>query len=411
MQLAVTGITGLRNRGVDALVRSTVAGLEDERPDTRIAVFTNSPDYDRAALVDPRVEFRKAGFGGIREARRAARLPGYDRLAALVRPKFRDTARALRTSDVVIASGGDVFSSDYGDMVRHLRPLRMAQAAGIPVVFLAHSIGVFRSKAEARDWLEVARKARLITVRESASYEYVTTVLGLPAERVALTADVAFLLPPTGQAAVERMLATIDVEPATPMIAVCPSNGISRFAAQDAEAHQRAWAALFDRLLEVTPATIVMVPHVQEVKQAHDDRQICERLLDRFRHSSRVRMIAGDYNASDFKGLIARADLVIAERMHAAIAGLSSGRATIVIAYSIKGHGIMRDLFGPRVQDQGHVIPVDAFIDRASDIGGLIKAQWQQREATQARLTRVLPQMMDRARENFARLDRVVAAS
>ncbi len=84
--------------------------------------------------------------------------------------------RQFREASVVIASGGDVFSSDYGiDFLKvQLRPLKLALEAGTPVVFLAQSIGPFKTNEEAQVWLDVAQSSKLVTIREVLSYNYVT---------------------------------------------------------------------------------------------------------------------------------------------------------------------------------------------------------------------------------------------
>ena len=57
MKIVITGVTGFRNRGVEALVRPTVENLLLRYPDAEITIATWSPDYDAQRLVNDKVKF------------------------------------------------------------------------------------------------------------------------------------------------------------------------------------------------------------------------------------------------------------------------------------------------------------------------------------------------------------------
>jgi len=179
MTFVLSGCNGFRNRGVEALVVPSVTQLRLRRPGEEVVVLTAAPDYDDARgtadatlVKDPYIG--RVGSLGVRRvgARWAGRL---FRLEAEAR-------RHIAGASVVIASGGDNFSSDYGDIRMHLEPLRVAQQCGTPTVMLAQSIGPFRKEQQRKHFLEVARRVDLITVRESRSYVYVTARQSIEAE-------------------------------------------------------------------------------------------------------------------------------------------------------------------------------------------------------------------------------------
>jgi colanic acid/amylovoran biosynthesis protein len=89
--------------------------------------------------------------------------------------------------------------------------------------------------------------------------------------------------------------------------------------------------------------------------------------------------------------------------MHAAIAGLSSGVATMVVGYSVKGHGIMSDVMGGDAMAEGLVVPITEFVDGSHGLEQ-IKAAWLRRGEIAEKLRRNLPEVIARAERNFSML-------
>jgi colanic acid/amylovoran biosynthesis protein WcaK/AmsJ len=338
--ILITGITGLRNRGVEALAGTTVRELSHRLPGCRILLLTGTPDYDQTRFDGQSVLTLQS------PTRRDRRVP--PRLVPWLWPlagrfPIGRLADSLRSCSAVVASGGDVFSSDYGGLENHLYPLNCAVAAGVPVIFLAQSIGPFRAPAEAHAWLRVARRARLTTVRESLSYRYVTDELGLDSAHVRQTADPAFLLEPPAPSRLAELLASHGINAGRPVVALAPSCGISRYSRLDPAEHLRAWRSVIDFFVLELGTEVVLIPHVQERHPANDDRILVRELVKLAAHPA-VRAADGDYSASELKGIIGACEFAVAERMHAGIAGLSSGVCTVLVGYSVKARGIMSDL-------------------------------------------------------------------
>lgn len=404
--LVITGVTGLCNRGVEALVSPLVEYVRGQMPNLDITILTNNPAYDAVRMQRSGVQFLLNSFylpGGIRTRvkQKAMSILGRD-----IEPQT-EAADAIRAAAVVVASGGDVFSSDYGNLMFHLVPLELAQRHGLPVVFLAHSIGPFQSAREAEAWVRVAQCASIITTRESITYQYVTEELGISPDRVYLTADLAFLLSPPLEETTASLLAFYGVETDRPTVALAVSRGISRFAAVHPVDHLAAWQRVVEMLIDEMHAQVLLVPHVQDASATNDDRLVATRLLERLSYDPRVRLVGGEHSASEFKGLIAACDMVVAERMHAALAGLSSGVCTVAVGYSVKAEGIMKDVLGSDLLQKGFLIPVDEFV-KSGGACEKLKFAWQERKEVKGRLAKVLPQIKARARLNFDLLEKVL---
>ncbi|MDZ8184276.1 MAG: polysaccharide pyruvyl transferase family protein [Nostoc sp. ChiSLP02] len=401
MKAIITGVTGLRNRGVEALVIPTIQQLLERQPNLGIDVLTDSPDYDDIRL-------KAFGSKAIKDWLKNANRTKLHKLRNIVsqfyKPLSQDyqsNVKAIGEASIVIASGGDVFSSDYGRLNRHLLPLNIALDAGVPVVFLAQSIGPFKTQNEIESWLKVARRSQLVTVREQLSYKYVTKDLGLDPSLVKHTADPAFLLRPPSPEIVGKILRNYGIDPDRPKIAIAPSQAICRYAAQDYDDHINVWCQVVKLMINEFKAQVLIIPHVQEINANNDDRIFATQLLQALDYNLDVRLAGADLTASEFKGLIGACDMVVAERMHPAIAGLSSGVCTMPVGYSVKAEGIMTDLFGSEtLHNNGLLISIQQFLNPELACEAIVNS-WNKRHEVANQLNEVLPRVKQQAAANF----------
>lgn len=394
MKAIITGISGVSNRGVEALLVTTIEPLLQREPNLTINILTDTPDYDQIRLHPNNVNFLK---GKSPNKSWMHKLRG--KLSKIYKPLAREY-ELFRDASVVIASGGDLFSSYYRALFLELRPLELALHAGVPVVFLAQSIGPFETDEEADLWLRVARRSSLITVREQLSYDYVTQKLGLSEDLVKHTADSAFLLEPPPPPVVKNLLKSYGVIEDKPVVAIAPSQLISSYADSQRDKHLNAWCQVVNEILNELKAQIIIIPHVHDNRPTNDDRILATTIYRHFDFDPRIHLVCGDNSASEFKGIIAACDMLIAERMHASIAGLSSGICTVVVGYSIKAEGIMSDLFGTEAVEKGLLISIEKFLDVDIACTTIHKA-WSKRHDVSSHLHKVLPQVKKKAAHNF----------
>jgi colanic acid/amylovoran biosynthesis protein len=193
------GQTNFGNRGCEALIRSSVKTIRQRMPDAQFLVPTaqqqeDAPQWPDAASQGVRFIAAEPIPGLIRWWSRARRLwrgmegrPPSFRLSA-------PTQSALDASDVLIMTGGDIISLDYGleSLYYWVRICEAAMDAGKPAVLWAGSVGPFTKSpsAEAR-MARFLKRFDLITVRETSSLAYLQK---LGVERVELVADPAFVL-------------------------------------------------------------------------------------------------------------------------------------------------------------------------------------------------------------------------
>jgi colanic acid/amylovoran biosynthesis protein len=403
MKTIITGVTSFRNHGVEALVTTILEQLRTRLPHPEFLVLDRVPEYDASRVSSPDVRFALdlTPKPAISSRARAMLLKLSDQVKALA-PDYQAVLAEFESADLVVATGGDVFASEYGhrSLLSHLAPLKVALGCGKPIFFAAHSIGPFKTEADRKVFLEVAVNAAGISVREGKSFDYLTQELKLPASLVTHTADPAFLLSKPEPARLAKLRAYHQGPGNRPLVALSPSQAICNWMNSDYAKHLEVWCTVVRLILDELGADIVLVPHVQEVSPKNDDRVLATEIVRHFDFNPRIQIAGGDFSASEFKGIISQCDMVVGERMHACIAGLSSAVCTVAIGYSIKAEGILCDLFDPAQVKGGLLLPVQDFLDPeiACD---KVRSAWKMRDAVKIRLNKSLPEVQRRAALTF----------
>ena len=396
MNVTIVGVFGTRNRGLAALINPIVHYVHNFFDKPAITVMSKSADYDRTT-IDSRANVVPDHISG-RGGSMISRIADVSTAGLRFLPqRFREAALPLTTADVAIATGGDIFSSDYRSNMRDLIPLQLARSCKVPYVFLAQSIGPFKSKGEANAWKEIAKGSLLITIRESLSYEYVVEELGMDERQVKLTADPAFLLEIPPSPIIDRLLAQYRVAQGIPVIAIAPSAAISHHAERDADRHHHALHTTIQTFLDRTEAHILLIPHVQHATVRGDDRALATALHRSHQYDPRISVVGGEHTAAELKGIISRCSFLVAERLHAGIAGLSSEVPTVVIGFSVKADGIVGDIYrGEKIP----VIGIRRLIEETSVPDELFEF-WNNRNALRSTLHAKLPEVKLLAVSNF----------
>jgi colanic acid/amylovoran biosynthesis protein len=415
MKIAITGVTGFRNRGVEALVRPAVDELMEVFPSATITVATGSPEYDARRLSHEQVkfvaDFYSEGYWRVREG---YSLSLHKKIIRRLLAKLKvnifnppvEHVMPFNECDLLIVSGGDILSSDYGCswLEHHFQPVQWAIGKGIPTALLAHSIGPFKTEAEIAMWKRTYNDISLITVREELSRQYLTEQLSCNPDRIRTTSDVAFLLKPDLGAA-RGMLPHGD----EPTVAVSVSQGICEWTGVNYRAHLEKWVELLRMIREIWGARVIIIPHVQEAYG--DDRCIATELLRILNFDKGITVFAEDMTAGEYKGLIGRCDMVIAERMHACIAGISTGICSVAIGYSVKAKGILSQVYSDSAVDASDVlVGVEEFIADDNALAKISKA-WKDRKLHGAVLSKARPRLVGNAQANFTLIKDIVTSA
>lgn len=354
MKINITNNTGLRNRGCEALVVSLIEGINRNfQAPLEFELHTNDPSFDRwrlAGIASVRPSyltltpnhpsshaFNQLAYSGMRLAENLLpqKLAGYP---------IRQL-NALKAADLVLPTGGDIITSDYHNLRKHLSSIVSLDKR--KAALIAHTIGPFTKEDEAY-FRKSLKSLFLITVRESESHEYLKSLnLDVPLH---LTADVAFGLKPTPKDECRRFLLTrfgIDTQ-TTRMIGLSVSEGVIRYSKLERAKYFQELTE-FVRRLNARGYMVLLIPHVMERNPNNNDVIACEELHSKLEDASMCRIISGEFSAAQFKGIIGLTDCLLGARTHATIASMSQGIPTVSVAYSRKAYGIMSDVFGPKL--------------------------------------------------------------
>jgi colanic acid/amylovoran biosynthesis protein len=216
--------------------------------------------------------------------------------------------------------------------------------------------------------------------------------------RIELTADPAFCLRPDVEK-VEAIWRLYRIPKGKTIVGFAPSQAIAYYSGISYDDHFKALQNLMRFLITKMNCHVILIPHVRYDAVKEDDRVICEQLYRSLGFPEEVTVLSLTYSSEELRGIIGKLDLMIAERMHAAIAGLSQNVPVFVVGYSVKGEGILGDIFGfDSVRD--YIVSV-----RETDADVLnkrISNLLDKRSEISKHLSNAIPRVKESARRNFS---------
>lgn len=403
------------NLGVSALFESTLTGLARRLANMEMTVFDNGWGTGDARLGRGagEISYRRCG------SRNSWRLHRSDssqnqRWAARFGGLGNPGSRAVLNADVVLdLSGGDSFADIYGPKrYRAITvPKRMALENRVPLVLLPQTYGPFQGKAIRRDAVRILRGATSAWSRDPRSYETLQELLGpdFDSERHRSGCDVAFALPATKPALpVTGPIASWLSERDHPIVGF----NVSGLIYGDPEGARTRFGFRADyvslvhetleRILRDSDARVLLIPHVllDPVHAPRDSdeaacRQVEARLASRF--SDRVHVLEAFCGASEMKWFLAQLDWFCGTRMHSTIGALSSGVATVALAYSDKTLGVFETC------GQGHCVVDPRTLDTDEAVQQILDG-WRNARETRDDLAKALPGVLQQAEQQMDEL-------
>jgi colanic acid/amylovoran biosynthesis protein len=354
------GIGGLYNYGCEAVVRGTLSILRQEWPNCRIRYASRRPRQEARVLADCAVEVvdgRRPGW--------VRKLGGGMERIGFRYPLGPQLIELIKRSDCVLSIGGDLYTLpptfsersrfhsflvDFGEKVMKL---------GKAFVVWGASIGPFESwPAARRAYRHHLQRVSLITVREPLTMEYLRT-LGVSGN-VRFAADPAFAVPYVDSEASSRYFTS-----KRPTVAINFSPLSLRYSSGKTSvgAYQAIQSEIVSHLLRELNINVLLVPHVVCPWDAlDDDYRYLAALAERYAGQERQRLalLPSSLGAVTTKAVLSKCAVVIAARMHCAIAAISSGVPTIFVSYSSKAVGMAKYAYG----DTKWVMPLKGMISQ-----------------------------------------------
>jgi colanic acid/amylovoran biosynthesis protein len=350
------------NAGDAAIVQAQVRFLRRRYGRLDIALTSRTPELDRKVYAPEGLTVFPPIFPAPSVYRGFFRkVAGSSRDLARRGPR-RAQARALEEADLVVASGGGYFWSGRrglpGPMfLQNIAHIRAAARRGKPLLLFPQSFGPLPGSFHERMLRRTLEADPILKIfaREEGSAEYLHAILKSPAARdkVEVCPDMAFLL---DGPAPEPFAEEGDGPPARPVLAVTLRQwsfpeARGRLGRKERQEHYLAEVQHFcERHALDTGGSILVFAQSRGPGAFEDDRPISRALVERIRKNvpgARVRYV-DDKGATCLdcaRSVLARADLVLATRLHSAILAFGLGIPALTIAYQPKTDGVMR-LFG-----------------------------------------------------------------
>ncbi|HEX2029451.1 MAG TPA: polysaccharide pyruvyl transferase family protein [Nitriliruptorales bacterium] len=340
------------NLGVTALAHATLTGIARTFPGAEVTVFDNGLGASRRSLrVDgASLSYQRCGARLSRRYHRRESLWNM-RLSARLGGLANPGSMAILAADAILdVSGGDSFSDLYGPGRLHwvLAPKQLVLDLGRRLVLLPQTYGPFTAPESRAAAAAVVRAADSAWARDARSFLALQDLLGDAFEpaRHHEGVDVAFALEPSLPPAPQRDEIGRHHDHPGPLVGLNVSGLLFNDPSSGARFDLRAeYGVLVERLVETfltrTDARILLVPHVVGPSPESDLQAIAHLRsgLPR-RHRERVEVVPPGLGPGEIKWVIAQLDWFCGTRMHAAIASLSSGVATVGLAYSRKTAGV-----------------------------------------------------------------------
>lgn len=320
----------------------------------------------------------------------------------------------LKTVDLVVDFSGDIYgdNASWNKFLEENARLIFALMLKKPVAMVIGSPGPFSSFW--RQWIakKILPRLNLITNREPLS-TWMLAYLGIAGGNIRSTAcpSVLFQSKPILQSHHPQDYNAI-VHSDKPVVGLIlcgwnmPIGPFNRWPRDQQEFEP--FIQLVDYLLEHTEHRVCVMTHQNAVDskgslQKGNDHRITEKLLellgDRY-DGNRVYTLEDLYDAAESKFIISHFDFLISGRIHGAVQGMSQAIPTVIMDYGHEPRAHKLAGFARLYEVDGYVVRPNSGAEIVSGVARLLA----NKEMIRKELNLRLPQVREKARENFVEL-------
>ena len=250
---------------------------------------------------------------------------------------------------IVDLTEGDSFTDIYGDerFITGISLKNMIVQSDVPLVLGPQTYGPFKKKHTVELAKHVFEHASLVVARDKLSEDYIKELYGIP---IVSTTDLAFSLP------YHNLQVRDDAR-------ICVGINISALLVKEKSENTEVAFELrtdYDEYVEtllewfrnnISRYRVILIPHVVE------DVNPIENLLKKYPEFEKYEFASSPISVKNF---ISSMDIFIGSRMHATIAAVSSGVATIPVGYSRKFRGLFDSIEYPYNIDLQNIDTIEA---------------------------------------------------
>jgi len=312
----LVGYYGFGNAGDEAILATIVSQLRSRQPEVRIVAASGHPAQTAEAHCIETV--------------------AWNDMAAI--------HHSVQIADLVLIGGGGLFHDYWGvdpdsiltdkhwGVAYYAGPALLATLYHKRVMLYAVGVGPLYSGHGKRLVRLAAQSAQAITVRDPESKQ-VLRELGIPADRIRLTADPAFAFTLDGDSGGLSRMLDPGFKLTRPVLGVAPRHwGIG----VHPDFLEREVAAACDLFLERTGGSVVLVPFQELSGERENDVATAGRILERMQLRDRATVGNGPAIPEHIFSALSECDVVLGMRLHALIFAACSGVPAVALSYDPK---------------------------------------------------------------------------
>lgn len=392
--VVLCGHTGSKNRGCEAIVRSTVCILQNAEFG-EVSALTDDKTYDEKLGADqvvtlqcyPKRSFAQRAFALFcKRVLRNGLVGGKQHYCSVLKKLAKDKTLLFNV-------GGDTYC--YSTPYRSYALNALAKEYKISNVFWGCSVDE-RCLEDTQMQADLNNYSAIVT-RETLTYEMLRRVVS-DKDKVLLACDPAFHLPIHETILPKHFQSqnTLGINLSDLVISdVKDTNDIM----------YRNVCKLIDYVLMNSDMSVCLIPHVYSAEDRSIDLEVLDRVKSFYPNEKRVMVVDQELSCTELKYIISNCRFFIGARTHSTIAAYSTAVPTIALSYSIKSRGIAKDLFGT---EEGYAIPWKQIDTEDVLKDTFIRILYNQEAELRERYERILPEykesILNAAREIKRRL-------
>lgn len=306
--VVISGYYGFANAGDEAMLAAIIKALHSKDQSLKITVISGNPEATQ-------------------KLHKVSSIHRFSPLAIF---------SAMSKAQLLISGGGSLLQdvTSKRSLLYYLSILTMGKLLGKEVMLFAQGIGPIKSSFLRKLTKYVCSYVDIITVRDKDSL-YELRRIGVPENKVYLTADAVMTLPQEPKDFGRRLLDEFYVPQGRMLIAIA----VRKWREDDSYLLEIAKAA--DRLIDDRNAHIVLLP-----LQYPLDVEACRRVQQMMVNKVESTVLAADCDTEQFLSLIGNFNLLIGMRLHALIFAAVMDVPFVAVSYDPKIDGFVKDVNG-----------------------------------------------------------------
>ncbi len=307
-KIVISGYYGFANAGDEAMLTAIIKALRSTEKSVDLTVLSGNPEATAAK----------------------------HRVSSIYRFNPLEIFKSLYDCELLLSGGGSLLQdvTSKRSLLYYLSIIALGIILKKKVMLFAQGIGPIHSGILRRLTKLICSHVDLITVRDQDSL-YELRRIGIPAEKVQLTADAVLTLPQEDIRQGKELLERFHVPQEKMLIAV----SVRKW--QDDDSYLLELAKAVDALVKRYDAHIVLLPLQYPV-----DMEACERLQHFMVRKSSSTILATNCDTEQFLSLMGNFNLLIGMRLHALIFAAVMELPFVAVSYDPKIDGFVKDIDG-----------------------------------------------------------------